>query len=205
MRKRSLWVTGLVLVTVFALAYAPVALAQSPGTSSGSGQYGKPSAPSGPLGGTACASSGAGDGVVNTGDVFTFPGSVAVSSGASMVLQDFDGTQGTLIDGKNANITSANGSLKVAVTGEPVNVFGGNGTLSDNGCKMLVASTGVAPGQTGTAAGTAAAQGTAGGGSEALSVLPNTSGPMLTTYLAALVAAGAGLVYLRRRVRRRSR
>ena len=201
MRKRSLRVSGLVIATVLTLAYAPVALAQQPGTPSSEGQYGKPSAPSGPASGATCVSSGAGNGVVNAGDVFTFSGGFAASPGASVVLQDFDGTQGTLIDGKNATITSKGGSLKVAVTGAPVDVSGGNSTLSDNGCKELVASTGVAPAQTATTK----TQGTASSGGEALSVLPNTSGPMLTTYLAVLAAAGVGIVYLRRLIRRRSR
>lgn len=133
---------------ILALTWSPVALAQQ------DDQYGGTIAPSGPAAGEPATVEGDDDGVVGPGDVIIIPGDFVVSEGASVTLEDSDGTQGTLIDGQNANITE--GSIVIEVTGEPVGVAGGNGVLNTDGL-FVVATTGIYAADDGAGAGGAGA------------------------------------------------
>lgn len=182
------WVLALALALAATLFFATLANAQSPEQKSAEFQYEELEAPSGPLAGIPCLGPEDADGVVGPGDVITLAGSFAVSPGASIVLQDTDGTQGTLIDGVNAEIAAVDG-IEVSVTGEPVNVVGGDKVLSDV-CDSAVASTGIAADE-------------ADDGGAVVSVLPETGGSMTLIYAAILLFAGVGLALLRRSASRR--
>lgn len=172
-------ILGLVLAALCAVALAAMASAQQ----SFEAQYGEPQSPAGPAANAQCTVTGDDDGVVNAGDPIVCAGNFSVSEGSSVVLQDSDSTQGTLIDGTNAEITE--GSLIIDVSGEPANVNGGNEVLNTDGL-FVVATTGVSE----------------GGGSvlsETIGLLPDTGGPLILGALGTLAAGGLGLTLLRRR------
>lgn len=126
---------GLLLAVALTVVWAGTAQAQSAGD-----QYDTPVSPSGPAAGeTATVQSD--DGVVGPGDVIIIPGDFVIAEGASVTLQDSDGTQGTLIDGQNAEIVE--GSIVITVTDSPIiNVAGANGVLNTDGL-FVVATTGI--------------------------------------------------------------
>lgn len=128
------WVLAFVAATMLALAWAPAAIAQQ------DDQYDGTVAPSGPAAGETATVLGDDDGVVGPGDTIVIEGDFVVTEGASVTLEDSDGTQGTLIDGQNAEITE--GSIIIQVTGFPVGVVGGNGVLNTDGL-FVVATTGI--------------------------------------------------------------
>jgi len=179
------WAAGLALAVAAALSCATGAYAQ---TSAGV-QYGPLAAPSGPAAGLSCSSLSSDDGLLNAGDSVVFSGDFSVASGAAVVLDDADGTQGTLIDGQNARI-GADG-ITIEVTGDPINVAGGNGVLNDTVCDSLVATTGV------SAASEEPSEGGAAGGGPVIGLLPDTGGASFLL-LAALAALGTGIVVVRR-------
>jgi hypothetical protein len=211
--RMARWAAGLAFAAAAALSCTTVAHAQT----SAEGQYAKPTAPSGPAAGL--QSCGAGDGgQLGAGSTIVFPGDFSIASGASVVVQDADGTQGTLIDGQNASITG-NGGIRVEVTGDPTNVSGGDGVLNGGaGCNSIVATTGVSGngtaggsasfvagtsanatsgGSAGVAGGSGGAAGESSGGGAVVGILPDTGGASFVL-LAALAAVGTGLVILQR-------
>ena len=206
------WIAGIALAAVFALVWATVAQAQSFEV-----QYGSPEAPGGGLAGTACMYVQSEDGLLNSGDVVEYRGDYSISPGASVVIDDSDGTLGTFIDGTNAEISEGGGGdgIKIVVTGDPINVSGGDGVLSDKVCNSIVASTGIfggAPGGGGAEGllaglfGDAPGEGSGGSsGTLGLSVLPDTGGAAVLLYAGMLLVAGGGLVLLRHRALRGSR
>lgn len=171
-------------------------------------QYGEPLAPSGPAAGAKCASIQSEDDLLNAGDFVSFQGSFSVAPGASLVLEDADGTQGTLIDGENAEISAGeNGNIELLLSGLPLNVVGGDGVVSSDVCDSVVTTTGISALQgVGSAdAGAALASGgAASGGSALFGVLPDTGGSALLILLAGVGAAGAGLAVAVYRLRARS-
>lgn len=181
---------GFVLAMLVALAWSGAAGAQQ----SADDQYEPPTAPSGPAAESQCTVPNDTNGVVDAGDQIACEGNFDVSSGSSVVLQDGDGTQGTFIDGNNANITE--GSLLISVTGAPINVSGGNGVLNTEGL-FVVATTGVADAGGAVAA---ASEGVGQPASALLGVLPETGGFMLLGTLAGLALIGAGIMVLRSRL-----
>lgn len=201
----SIGVAGLALAVVLALIWATAAHAQS-----FRAQYGEPVAPSGPAAGAMCTSLQSQDGLLNAGDIVSFEGSFSVAPGASLVLEDSDGTQGTLIDGENAEISSGdNGNIEILMTGDPLNVVGGDGVVSSDVCNSVVTTTGISALQgvssgagaaaSGAAASGSAASGAIESGSAALGVLPDTGGPVVLVLLGGLVVAGTGLAVRRLR------
>jgi len=196
------WIAGIALATAFALVWATVAQAQSFEV-----QYGGAEAPAGGLAGTSCIYVQSGDGLLNDGDVVEYRGGYSISSGASVVIDDSDGSLGTFIDGRNAQISEGSGGdgIRIAVTGDPINVSGGDGVLSDRVCNSIVASTGIF-GDTSGGGGASLLAGLLGdppgggsSGSLGLSVLPDTGGAAVLLYLGMLAVAGGGLVLLRHR------
>lgn len=179
-----IWISALVLTVASALFYTATAFAQPPGTRSVEFQYQKLQAPPGPMvGETLCNRSNNPDGTANPGDTFTLPSGFAISPGASITLRDRGGTQGTLIDGENAEITDG---TNITVTARPMSVSGGDGRLSDEACEEIVASTGIAS-----------------EGREAtptLSALPLTGGSLIIFVLGAFLVSFVGFVALRRSV-----
>lgn len=208
-----------------ALVWAGAAHAQSAGD-----QYGIPVSPSGPAAGLPVTVQGDTNGIVGPGDVLIIEGDYVIADGASVTLQDSDGTQGTLIDGQNATIVE--GSIIITVTDNPIiNVPGANGVLNTDGL-FVVATTGISAADEGASTGdngaanngaannggddgavadasgngngTAAAA--AGGGSEAqptsavTGVLPDTGGPVLFGLLGGVALIGGGLLAIRRRL-----
>ncbi len=186
------WTAGIALAAAFALVWATVAQAQSFEV-----QYGDPEAPAGSLSGTSCVYIQSTDGLLNAGDVVEYRGDFSISPGASVVIDDSDNTLGTFIDGRNAEIPEGSGGdgIRIAVTGDPINVSGGDGVLSDKVCNSIVASTGILGDPPGEGS----------GGSLGLSVLPDTGGAAILVYLGMLAIAGGGLVLLRHRALRSSR
>jgi hypothetical protein len=174
---------GIALTVCLVLTAASMALAQS-----ANDQYGGRQLPSGPAAGLSCIALESSDGLLNAGDSVTFGGNFSVAPGASVVIEDADGTQGLLVDGVNANISEGAGGITIVVTGEPMNVVGGDGVMSDVVCDSIVTTTGIflsageAPEDEGAI----------------LSVLPDTSGPLLIGLLGGLAAVGTGLAIFRR-------
>lgn len=230
-RSRAARAVAFLIAVAVALVWGGMAHAQE----SSDDQYGGAVAPSGPLVGflVQVLNDALPAGVVGPGDVLIIPGDFNVADGASITLQDSDGTQGTLIDGQNANITE--GSVRIEVTGSPViNAAGENGELNTDGL-FVVATTGIslagggavagdgaaaeggAVASDGAAAGNgaaaegeaaagdgAAAEGEAGSDGVAASILPDTGGTATVALLAGgLLAAGGGLVLLRRQAANR--
>ena len=214
-----LWVVGLVLVVVAAvLSTATMAQAQVKKKENDDDQYGSPSGPKGPIKGVECKAAGNNNGVFDAGDTITYPGEFTVAPGASVVIDDEDGTVGTFVDGKNAKISSGKNGITVTLTGSPTNVSGGNGVLNDTVCKSIVASTGIvagpalvasssSSGDSGPSDGGSGGSDSGSGGSSNDSsgnegplarILPETGGPMLVL-LGALAAIGTGLTLLRHR------
>jgi hypothetical protein len=138
------------------------------------------------------------DNLLNAGDRVVFPGKFKVAPGASVILDDADGTQSTLVDGRNARISG--GGISVLVTGNPSNVVGGNGVANDSVCNSIVATTGVAAVGGASVSGSGGASGSGGSsGSEALvGLLPDTGGESLLALLAGLASAGTGLLIVQR-------
>lgn len=131
------WPIALALAVAIMLSVASIAGAQS-----ADDQYGTPVAPAGPLAGEPVTVLNDTDGVVGPGDVLVIEGDYVIADGASVTLQDSDGTQGTLIDDQNAVITE--GSVVITVTDFPIiNVPGANGVLNTDGL-FVVATTGIA-------------------------------------------------------------
>jgi len=161
-----------------------VAYAQTPFDT----QYGDP-AGSGNSEKMSCSKVVSSDDLLNAGDKVTYPGNFSVSPGSSVVLDDADGTQGTLIDGKNAQISESSGNIVVSVTGDPINVGGGStGALDDTVCHSIVSSTGISSGGSADDP-----SGLIGG------LLPDTGGPLLPfVALGILVLGGTGLLALRK-------
>jgi hypothetical protein len=192
---------GLALAVVLALTWATVAQAQS--QSSKDAQYGEPVAPSGPAAGAMCMSVQSDDNLLNAGDTASFEGNFSVAPGASLILEDADGTQGTLIDGENAEISSGDdGNIEVAMTGDPLNVVGGDGVLGADVCNSVVTTTGIAAAQgTGYSGGGAESAGTASGSSAVIGVLPDTGGPLFAALLVGFAVVGAGLAIAVHRLR----
>lgn len=209
MRRASLRYAGSAGALVFAVAivlaltWTVTAQAQS-----FKAQYGDRVAPSGPAAGAECTSLQSDDGLLNAGDTVSFEGSFTVAPGASLVLEDSDKTQGTLIDGENAEISAGdNGNIELLVTGAPLNPVGGDGVLSSDVCNSVGTTTGIAAAQgvgfSGGAAEGAASGGTASDSSALISVLPDTGGTLLLALLGGLAFMGAGLAVHRLRVRGR--
>lgn len=182
------WAAGIAFAVAAALSCAVALAAGASAQTSADVQYGALQASAGPAAGLSCSALESDDGLLDAGDVVTFPGDFSVASGAAVVLDDADGTQGTLIDGQNARI-GADG-ITIEVTGEPINVAGGDGVLNDTVCDSIVATTGVFGASAGPSGGSS--------GSEALvGLLPDTGGvPFLL--LAALAAIGTGVVIVGR-------
>jgi hypothetical protein len=66
---------------------------------------------------------GKGNGIVNKNDVLKITGDYEVKEGASITIEDADGTQATFTDDVNAKITDEdNGDIRIEVTKEPVTV-----------------------------------------------------------------------------------
>lgn len=186
----------LVLAVAAALIWATVAHAQIIQDD----QYDTPAAPSGPAAGLSVTVLGDTDGVVNEGDLLVIEGNFSVSGGSSAVLQDSDGTQGTFVDGENSEITE--GSIEIAVTGEPANVNGGNGVLNTEGL-FVVATTGVSAGDGSSPTAVSGSEGSSAGDSivnTVSGVLPDTGGPALLAAIGVFAASGTGLMLLRRRI-----
>jgi hypothetical protein len=107
-----------------------------------------PSPPRGPLAGAKVLVSGsdAGDTIEN-GDTLRINGDYQVEEGASITIEDADGTQGTFVDGRNADITETEDGIRIEVTGKPIGVAetgtNTNKTLSEKGRVEAVASDGV--------------------------------------------------------------
>lgn len=214
---------ALSIAFVAALSWSAVAQAQS-----ADDQYDEPVAPSGPAAEAECSVSGDTDGVVNAGDTVVCAGEYVIVEGASVTLEDSDGTQGTFIDGQNAEITE--GSLIIDVAGDPLNVVGGNEVLNTEGL-FVVATTGISAaenvvaddgaaedngavagnngavaeaGNNGAVAEAGDAPASAGGGSEeqptsaVVGVLPDTGGPVLLGLLGGAAILGGGLLAVRR-------
>ncbi len=70
---------------------------------------------------------------VDAGDVLLVEGGYEVAEGATLVLADADDTTGTLVDGGNAEFTAGEGVLEVAVTGNVMELSGGDGELTLEG------------------------------------------------------------------------
>lgn len=191
-------IVGFVMAALATVLLSSAAIAQQ----SADDQYAAPTPPSGPAAEAQCTVSNDTDGVVNVGDVITCAGDFDVSEGASVVLQDTDGTQGTFVDGDNAEITE--GSLVISVTADPINVAGGNGVLNTEGL-FVIATTGIAAAPTATADASADADSGSSSGSVASAVttgvLPDTGGFALLGVISAVMLTGAGLVGLRNRFR----
>lgn len=212
-------IMALSIALVAALSWSAVAQAQS-----ADDQYDEPVAPSGPAAEAECSVSGDTDGVVNAGDTVVCVGEYVIVEGASVTLEDSDGTQGTFIDGQNAEITE--GSLIIDVAGDPLNVVGGNEVLNTEGL-FVVATTGISAaenvvaddgavagnngavaeaGNNGAVAEAEDATASAGGGSEeqptsaVVGVLPDTGGPVLLGVLGGAAVLGGGLLAIRRRL-----
>ena len=194
-RTGILWAVGLALVVVVALlSTATTAQAQIP-RENDDDQYGSPSESKGPVAEKMCRAAGNQNGVFDAGDSITYPGRFTVAPGASAVIDDTDDTVGTFIDGRNAEISSDDSGVTVAVTGAPINVSGGDGRLDDTVCESIVASTGISTGlgsTSGDAGGSSAEEG------PLVSVLPSTGGSLLVA-LGALAVVGTGLALLRHR------
>lgn len=197
---------ALAIALVAAMSWSAVAQAQSAGD-----QYDEPVAPSGPAAEAQCSVFGDTDGLVNSGDTVICAGEYVIADGASVTLEDSDGTQGTFVDGQNAEITE--GSIITDVAGDPLNVVGGNGVLNTEGL-FVVATTGIsaaggaaddgATQDNGAVAGAGDATASAGGGAEeqptsaAVGVLPDTGGPILLGLLGGAAILGGGLLAVRR-------
>lgn len=192
-RPGILMVIGILFTSAFGLILAAAAGAQAPGTTSAEFQYPEIAAPSGPAAGLPCIEIESGGNDLKAGDTLVFPGTFSIASGASVVLEDADGTQGTMIDGENARITEGEGgTIQILLTGAPMNVIGGDEVLSNEVCESIVATTGIS-GRPETGSGV-----TPG-------ILPDTGGVVTLLYLGALVLAGAGIAALRRRAGRQDR
>jgi len=206
---KARWVLGLALAGA-ALSWASVAEASQ---RSSDAQYPLLTAESGPAAGLSCSRLDLGndDGLFGAGDRAVFPGGFSISSGASVILDDMDGTQGTFIDGQNATITGSS-SLTVEATGDPIGASGGDGVLSDTVCNSIVATSGIsgagASGADASEAGASSADASGADASETgaseegrssiLGVLPDTGGTSLFALLAGLAALGTGLVFVQR-------
>lgn len=174
-------------------------------TQSADAQYASPTAPSDPAADARCTVSGYTDGRVKAGDVITCAGSFDIASGASVILQDADGTQGTFVDGQNATITE--GSIVIDVSDDPINVSGGNGILNTDGL-FVVATTGItATSDAGSDAGGSDDSGAAVAAdtqepqpaTAASGVLPDTGGFAMFGALGALALVGTGFLVFSRR------
>jgi len=153
-------VLGIGLAVLVSLCWSAVAHAQP-----ADDQYAAPASPSGPATSAQCTVSGDTDGVVNAGDQVICEGEYDVADGASVTLQDADGTQGTFVDGINAVITE--GSIVIRVTDAPIiNVPGANGVLDTEGL-FVVATTGIAAAGGSAATGGVVAGDAVAGGAQA--------------------------------------
>jgi LPXTG-motif cell wall-anchored protein len=167
-------------------------------------QYAEPVSPSGPAAGLAVTvEDNDGNGIISPGDVIIIPGEYDVADGASVTLQDADGTQGTLIDDVNAVITK--GSVVIEVTDWPIiNVPGENGVLDIEGL-FVVATTGISAEDDAVAPTPAGDDVASGGVSDAApeGVLPDTGGIVSLSLLGTLMLVGTGLLIARNRMNSR--
>ncbi len=105
---------------------------------------GEPASPSGPLAGANVDVRGGDDGnEIDRGDELRIKGDYEVRSGASITIEDDDGTQGTFVDGRNANIVETDYGIRIDVTGAPIGVNGRDETLGESGDVEAVTSTDV--------------------------------------------------------------
>jgi len=213
-------VLGIGLAVLVSLCWSAVAHAQP-----ADDQYAAPASPSGPATSAQCTVSGDTDGVVNAGDQVVCEGEYDVADGASVTLQDADGTQGTFVDGVNAVITE--GSIVIRVTDAPIiNAPGANGVLDTEGL-FVVATTGIAAAGGAATGGVVAGDAVAGGaqagdadaaaasggsaavadedgsrpaGATPVGVLPDTGGMASLGILGALMLLGVGLLLARGRL-----
>jgi hypothetical protein len=203
--------SGMALAILLAIILSGAASAQS-----ADDQYDEPVSPSGPAAGAECTSTDeAQGGQVDAGDTLVCEGDYEVADGASAVVQDSDGTQGTFVDNENAQITE--GSIVIQVTGEPMNEVGGNGVLNTD-CLFIAVTTGIT-GEEGQNDGVVECDAVAvddttqtetvqTGGVEAeaqptsagVSVLPDTGGPVLFGILGSVALLGGVMLAIRRRM-----
>lgn len=185
--RRSL--LSIALTALLLLAATSTAFAQS-----AKNQYGERQTPSGPVAGLSCVTLESEDDLLNAGDFVSFGSGFSVAPGASIIIEDADGTQGLLVDGDNADISEGDGgSIDVVVTGAPTAIVGGDGAMSSAVCNSVVTTTGISldEGEATEDEGTI------------LGVLPDTGGPSLIGMLGALAVLGTGFAIFRR-TRRRS-
>jgi len=131
----------------------------------------------------------------------SFAGNLTAAPGASVVLQDADGTQATFVDGKNARITSRDGILRVTVTGAPINVSGGDGVFEPSSCSTLIATTGVSSSRVTEHSSDATMHSSSEPGLTS-GVLPSTGGPALAILVGGVAVLGSGIAVFRRRSNR---
>lgn len=175
---------GMVLVMMaLSLVWTAVARAQS-----AEDQYKERTPPSDPIAEGTCVHIESADDAVNDGDLLTVKGDFSVASGASLVLQDEDGTQGTVIEGENAKISGD--PLQVSVTGDPINVSGGDGTVHADACPEVVSTTGVS-----------AEESPSGVAGAVMGLLPDTGGLLPVSVLGGLAVIGVGVAILWHRPR----
>lgn len=132
-------VAALLLATPLASFAAPAAGSQytaGGGTGdTGTGEDGTGGA-SGPLAGEpVTVDSTDADDAFDPGDTATIACNCSVADGASITLEDGDGTQGTFTDDVNAVITE--GSVVIKPTAAASNTSGGNGELNESGLSVL--------------------------------------------------------------------
>jgi hypothetical protein len=175
MRPLSLRITAVALVVVLSLVWTAVAQAQSPDDRSADVQYKRLGPPSGPVAEVTPE--------VTPEGALLIEGEICVVPGASVTVEDADGTRGTYIDGEGASITPADNG--VSVSGNPQIVTGGDQAL-DTATAVVVASTGISE--------ECDERAWVGG------VLPDTAGaPLILLALGGvLVIAGTATAFLRR-------
>lgn len=149
-------------------------------------QYDSPSAAEGPMSGDPVEVEGSTGGTFESGSVLLIAGSFSVAPGASVTLEDADGTRATMIEGEGASVVQRGQEL--AVSGAPARVSGGDERLGTEGLRVSsstgVAAEGVAPPEEEW-------------GSVGIAALPATGGPLLLALLGAVAAVGAGLAIRR--------
>ncbi len=178
-RTLPLRMTAVALVLVLSLVWAAAAQAQSPEDRSADVQYKRLGPPSGPVAEVQPE--------VTPEGALLIEGEICVVTGASVTVEDADGTRATYIDGDGASITAAEDGL--LVSGSPKIVSGGDGAL-DTGTAVVVTSTGISE--------ECDERAWVGG------VLPDTAGaPLVLLALGGmLVIAGTATAFLRRTGRR---
>ncbi len=80
---------------------------------------------------------GAKNDIVDKNDVLKVTGDYDVKVGASITIEDSDGTQATFTDDVNAKITEVDNGIEIEVTKEPTTVDGANNTLNINNLRAV--------------------------------------------------------------------